>query len=194
VPWRIGTYMRSCARSFVLVCLQQKNLPYPCIDKHAQTDPYQLAKRSVPAGSRSLILNMINPHHVDAIANLLHSRSARHHPSSTRRAKRSVSEPYTWPAPRPGRPAPAGSSGTATGRPRRRPSRHRHGPGRPPPRVMTRPPAARSVDRSAARGHSSLPAGARGWPVAPWMSLHTRAGAQVIPARARQRAMRACRR
>ena len=58
-----------CARSFVLGCLQlqQNNLLYPCIDKHAQTtDPYQLAKRSVPAGSRSLILNMINPHHVDA--------------------------------------------------------------------------------------------------------------------------------
>ena len=51
-------------------------------------------------------------------------------------------------------------------------------------RVMTRSPAARSVDRSAAATPRLLPpagrpARAASRQVAPWMSLHTRAGAQA---------------
>ena len=116
-----------CARSFVLGCLQlqQNNLLYPCIDKHAQTtDPYQLAKRSVPAGSRSLILNMIDPHHVDAPLPTCCTVAA---PAITCRAqgarKGLFRSHVTWPAPRPGRPAPAGTSR----------GRRRGGPGGGPP-------------------------------------------------------------
>ena len=146
----IGTYMRSCARSFVLGFLQlrQNNLPYSCIDKHAQTDPYQLAKRSVPAGSRSLILNMINPHHVDARHCQLAAQSQRL-PSSP--VEHKAREKVCFGAIYVARPRRAsGELGDGDGEAQAAVLQAPTWARRPPPRVMTRSPAARSVKRSAA--------------------------------------------
>jgi hypothetical protein len=82
----------------------------------------------------------------------LHSCSACHHLTSTRRAKRSISERNCiWPAPRPGRPAGARwNTRTATLRPIRRSSRRRHGARAAAVAKLDAIPAAWSVDRSAA--------------------------------------------